>query len=94
MRAVVHVDNGVRLVRRSFRQERHKREEGMATECPNCGHEPEGGLLGGSWFWVYQCDDCGKHSCHRCGTNTSDGLLCAHCESENTKKSHEVHKSD
>ena len=63
----------------------------MAT-CPNCGHDPEG--LSSSWMWIYQCNDCGKHLCHDCGTTTGRGVRCPHCDSDNTEKDYECHSSD
>ena len=60
----------------------------MAT-CPNCDHNPYG--FSSSWMWIYQCNDCGKHFCHNCGTTTGDDVRCAHCDSDNTEKDYECH---
>ena len=61
------------------------------ANCPNCGHNPYG--FSSSWMWIYQCNDCGRHFCHDCGTTTGGGVRCAHCESDNTKKDYKCHGS-
>lgn len=54
--------------------------------CPNCQHDPGG--ISSNWMWIYQCNACGKHLCHECGTSTRDGMRCPHCDSEDTEKAY------
>lgn len=37
------------------------------NRCPNCGHYPSGGLLGGTHFDIFECRDCGTCYCYKCG---------------------------
>lgn len=56
--------------------------------CPNCHRKP-GGFLGGSYFWVYECKDCGQLYCYKCGV--ADGKRCPNCGSKKAQKVDKVH---
>lgn len=55
------------------------------NKCPNCGHKVECG----SFFKVYECEECGTLYCHECG-----GKRCPDCGSENRKEAGECHNTD
>lgn len=55
------------------------------TECPRCGHKPNGG-----WFRIYRRRDCGKYSCYKCMVNER---YCKTCGSEDFEEVGEAHKA-
>ena len=46
------------------------------NRCPGCGRTLRKSLLGGAYFNIYTCRDCGKKSCEKCG-----GKRCPSCGS-------------
>lgn len=48
-------------------------------ECPRCQREVEDTLLGGNWFPVHTCLECGEKYCNECGDD--DGTTCPECGS-------------
>lgn len=57
------------------------------NHCPNCERKPGGGILGGSYFKVYECKECGQLYCHNCG-----GSRCPDCGSKKRRVAGKVHK--
>jgi len=50
-------------------------------DCPRCGSDADSIGWGGSYFEVFQCDDCSKRFCYKCD-DTNGGRECP-CGSTN-----------
>lgn len=50
--------------------------------CPNC--KTDGSSIGAfsSYFFIFECSDCGERFCHNCPAS-STGRRCAHCGRDN-----------
>lgn len=48
------------------------------TQCPTCGHEPRGGVLGGAFILLHRCKDKGHVFCDKC----KNGDRCPLCRTE------------
>jgi hypothetical protein len=59
------------------------------NHCPNCHAKPSGGLFGGCYFKVYECQDCGTCYCYNCG-----GERCPNCASKRRQEVGEVWTKD
>ncbi|MDO8803702.1 MAG: J domain-containing protein [Elusimicrobiota bacterium] len=59
------------------------------NKCPNCGHKPDGGLAGGTWFRVYECGKCKTCYCFSCGDTR-----CPECGSKDREEAGECRKKD
>ena len=57
------------------------------NHCPNCHEKVKGGLLGGSFFKIYECKKCGTCYCHNCGGNP---MRCPNCAATEKREVGEV----
>ena len=46
--------------------------------CPNCRSDGSSIGMFASYFYVFECSDCGERFCHNCPAS-SNGHRCAHC---------------